>query len=536
MDFDTLIKHGTVVDGTGQKSYKADVGITAGKIAAIGDLAQASGAYLIDATNHVIAPGFIDMHAHSDVTMLDDPNGESKAYQGVTTEVSGNCGSTPYPAGIFGTGEELRKRQPTHPIPHSPTKWNWHDLDSWATYTEKAGISLNIVPQIGHSSIKKASGASEHRPANRDELKMMKKLTAEAIEQGAVAVTNGLTGAHFSGAPTSEIIELVATASQYKNAFYSTHPRLAGGWHFKAVEEAVHIGKSTGVRVEYSHIAIIDSRHHGKAQEMALIFEAGINDGVDIAFDIYPYLAGAASFKSLTPPWLESTSPDETLKLLSNSATRERAKNQMKEGWWGDMPWHFDKLIVVKVGQNGNREYLGQSLEDIASSRNSNPLDTILDTIIEDPSIESVMHNRSEEDMRYFLAHRLSIIGSDGTAISPDGIWKVTQPHPRIYGCHPRVLGKYVREQGVLSLEDAVYKMTGFPAERIGMKDRGTIKDKHVADIVIFDPENISDVSTYQHPHQYPIGIKHVLVKGESIIKDGTHTGARPGRVLKRGE
>ena len=383
------------------------------------------------------------MHAHSDVTMLDDPNGESKAYQGVTTEVSGNCGSTPYPAGIFGTGEELRKRQPTHPIPHSPTKWNWHDLDSWATYTEKAGISLNIVPQIGHSSIKKASGASEHRPANRDELKMMKKLTAEAIEQGAVAVTNGLTGAHFSGAPTSEIIELVATASQYKNAFYSTHPRLAGGWHFKAVEEAVHIGKCTGIRVEYSHIAIIDSRHHGKAQEMALIFEAGINDGVDIA---------------------------------------------------------------------------------------------ISDTIIEDPSIESVMHNRSEEDMRYFLSHRLSIIGSDGTAISPDGIWKVTQPHPRIYGCHPRVLGKYVREQGVLSLEDAVYKMTGFPAERIGMKDRGTIKDKNVADIVIFDPENISDVSTYQHPHQYPIGIKHVLVKGESIIKDGTHTGARPGRVLKRGE
>ena len=146
------------------------------------------------------------------------------------------------------------------------------------------------------------------------------------------------------------------------------------------------------------------------------------------------------------------------------------------------------------------------------------------------------MHNRSEEDMRYFLSHRLSIIGSDGTAISPDGIWKVTQPHPRIYGCHPRVLGKYVREQGVLSLEDAVYKMTGFPAERIGMKDRGTIKDKNVADIVIFDPENISDVSTYQHPHQYPIGIKHVLVKGESIIKEGIHTGARPGRVLKRGE
>ena len=535
MVFDTLIVNGTVVDGTGKASYRGDVGISGGKIVAIGALSDSEAARKIDATGHVIAPGFIDMHAHSDVTMLDDPGGESKAYQGVTTEVSGNCGSTPYPAGVLGTGEALREKQPTHPIPHSPTTWAWTDLDGWANYTKDAGISLNIVPQVGHSSLKRAAGAPFSRPAGPDELAMMKKLAAEAIEQGAVAVSNGLTGAHFENAPTSEIIELVKAAKPYENAFYSTHPRLAGGWHFKAVEEAVEIGRQTGVSVEYSHIAIIDSRQHGKAAEMASIFDRAREDGVDIAFDIYPYLAGAAGFKSLTPAWVEESGTDGVLKMLADPPTRKRIKEEMKGGWWGDMPFHFEKIVVVKVGPNGDTDHLGRSLAEIAESRGIDPLDTILDMIIEDPSVESVMHNRSEEDMRQFLAHPLSIIGSDGTAISPDGIWKVTQPHPRIYGCHPRVLGHYVREEGVLSLESAVHKMSGFPAERIGLRDRGRVEVGLVADLVVFDPDTVIDMSTYRDPHRYPLGIPHVFVNGEPIVSDDEHTGARPGRVLRRG-
>ena len=535
MAFDTLIVNGTVVDGTGKPSYKGDVGITGGKIAAIGELTESAAADKIDAAGHVVAPGFIDMHAHSDVTMLDDPRGESKAYQGVTTEVSGNCGSTPYPAGILETGEKLRSLQPTHPIPHSPTKWAWNDLDSWANYTEDAGIALNIVPQVGHSSLKRAAGAPFSRPADPDELALMKKLGAEAIEQGAAAVTNGLTGAHFENAPTSEIVALVQAAKSYENAFYSTHPRLAGGWHFKAVEEAVEIGRQTGVSVEYSHIAIIDSRHHGKAEEMASIFDQAREDGVDIAFDLYPYLAGAAGFTSLTPAWLEAPGKGAAADMLADPATRSRAKEEMKGGWWGDMPFHFDKIVVVKVGPTGDRDHLGRSLEEIAESRGTDPLDTILDMIIEDPSVESVMHNRTEEDMRYFLSHPLSIIGSDGTAISPDGIWKVTQPHPRIYGCHPRVLGRYVREEGVLSMESAVHKMTGFPADRIGLRDRGRVEEGLVADLVVFDPVTVVDVSTYQDPHRYPEGIPHVFVNGEAIVSEGKHSGALPGRVLRRG-
>ncbi len=535
MAFDTLILNGTVVDGTGKPSYLADVGIANDRIAAVGALSASEAASRIDAAGCVVTPGFIDMHAHSDVTMLDDPRGESKAHQGVTTEVTGNCGSTPYPAGVLGSGEALRRRQPTHPIPHSPTMWAWTDLDSWASHTEEAGIGLNIVPQVGHAALKNAAGASIDRPAGPDELALMKKLAAEAVEQGAAALSNALTGPHFEGAPTDEIVELLEAVRPYENAFYSTHPRLAGGWHFKAAEEAVEIGRRTGIVVEYSHIAIIDSRHHGKADEMAAIFEKGREEGVDVAFDLYPYLAGAAGFKSLTPPWMEGQGVEAALEMLADPATRRRAREQMEGGWWGDMPWHFDKIVIVKVGPNGDRGHLGRSLAEIADSRDAHPLDTLLDMLIEDHSVESVMHNRTEEDMRRFLVHPLSIIGSDGTAVSPHGIWSVTQPHPRIYGTHPRVLGRYVREEGVLSLEDAVHKMSGFPAERIGLRDRGRIEDGLAADLVVFDPETVSDTATYQEPHRYPDGIFHVFLNGEAIVRDGKHTGALPGRVLRRG-
>ena len=287
--------------------------------------------------------------------------------------------------------------------------------------------------------------------------------------------------------------------------------------------------------VEYSHIAIIDSRHHGKADEMASIFERARDDGTDIAFDLYPYLAGAAGFVSLTPAWMEGQGVDAVLKMLADPATRRRAREDMEGGWWGDMPWHFDKIVIVKVGPEGDRSHLGRSVEEIAESRGTHPLETVLDMILEDPRVESVMDNRTEEDMRSFLAHPLSIVGSDGTAISPDGIWSVTQPHPRIYGTHPRVLGHYVREEGVLSLEDAVRKMTGFPAERIGLRDRGRIEEGLAADLVVFDPETVVDVATYEDPHRFPEGVPHVFVNGEAIVRDGELTGALPGRVLRRG-
>ena len=445
MAFDTVILNGTVVDGTGRPPYRSDVGIAGGKIVAVGKLGDAEAQRKTDATGVVVAPGFIDMHAHSDVTMLDDPGGESKAHQGVTTEVSGNCGSSPFPAGRLGSGAELRRVRPLHPLPVSPTEWDWTDLDGWANHTESAGISLNIVPQVGHGALKAAAGAPASRPADQDELATMRRLTAEAVEQGAVAVTNALTGPHFENAPTSEIVALVEAVAPYQNAFYSTHSRLWGGYHFKAVEEAVEIGRRTGVAVEYSHIAIIDCRYHGKANEMAGIFEIARSEGVDITYDVYPYTAGAASFTSLIPPWMEEGGTEATLAQLRDPATRRRAREEMEGGWWGGMPWDFDAPVISKVGADGDPGHLGRSLAEIAESRGTDSLDTLLDMVVEDPDVESVMHNRSEDVMRYFLAHPLSMIGSDGTAVSPDGIYGATKPHPRLYGTYPRILDSLVK-------------------------------------------------------------------------------------------
>ena len=535
MEFDTLIVNGTVVDGTEAPRYKADVGITADRIAAVGELSDSQAGRIIDASGLVVAPGFIDMHSHSDVTMLDDPRGESKAHQGVTTEVTGNCGASPFPAGVLG-GPELRRRAPIAPLPVSPTEWEWSDLDGWADRLESSGIGLNVVPQVGHTALKLAAGAPLSRPANDEELATMRRLAAEAVEQGAVAVTNGLTGHHYANAPTSEIAAVVEAVALYENVFYSSHARLWGGENFKAAEEAVEIGRITGVPVNYSHIAIIDSRLHGRAAEMADILEQGRTEGMDVTFDVYPYTAAAASLRTLTTPWMEVGGVEATQARLRDPATRERARTEMERGWWGDIPWDWNSIVISKIGPEGDPVHLGRSVADIARSRNAGPLDTHLDLIVEDGEIESVMHNRTEADMRHFLAHPMSMIGSDGAAHSPTGIWSVTRPHPRHYGTYPRILGRYVRDENVLSLETAVHKMTAAPARRLGLRDRGRVAAGLVADVAVFDPDTVIDRATFEDPHQYPDGVLHVFVNGKPIVADGRHTGALPGRVLRRGQ
>ena len=412
------------------------------------------------------------MHSHSDVTMLDDPRGESKAHQGVTTEVTGNCGASPFPSGVLG-GRELRRRAPIAPLPVSPTEWEWSDLEGWADRLESSGIGLNVMPQVGHTALKLAAGAPLSRPANDEELATMRRLAAEAVEQGAVAVTNGLTGHHYANAPTSEIAAVVEAVALYENVFYSSHARLWGGENFKAAEEAVEIGRITGVPVNYSHIAIIDSRLHGRAAEMADILEQGRTEGMDVTFDVYPYTAAAASLRTLTTPWMEVGGVEATQARLRDPATRERARTEMERGWWGDIPWDWNSIVISKVGPEGDPAHLGRSVADIARSRNAGSLDTHLDLIVEDGEIESVMHNRTEADMRHFLAHPMSMIGSDGTAHSPTGIWSVTRPHPRCYGTYPRILGRYVRDEERALAGDGGPQDDRAPGREVGPTGQG---------------------------------------------------------------
>lgn len=534
MALDTLILNASVIDGLGKPRYKADIGIQNNRIEVIGNLKEAASKQKIDASGLVVSPGFIDMHSHSDVTLLDDPRGESKIHQGVTTEVTGNCGTTPYPSGIY-TGIELREQLPIHPLPESPSSWPWQTLDGWATYLEETGIGINLVPQVGHTTIKYAAGVPNDRPATGDELGFMRRLSAESVEQGAVSLTNGLTGPNFTFAPTSEIVSLIEAIKPYNNSFYASHARLGTGQHFKAVEEAIAIGNQCNIPVQFSHIAITDSNYHGRAAELVSLIEKARSSGLDITYDVYPYTAAGVSLRNLLPQWMEIGGALDTQAKLCQPELRVKASKELEKESPGSGPWRWDGIVISKVSSTGDSSQIGKSLEEISAQRNSAPLETLFDLILEDGNIECVFHNRNETDVQYFVSHQLSMIGTDGMAISPQGIWGPTKINPRFYGSYPRILGRYVRDYNLISLEDAIHKMSGFPAQRLNLKNRGMIVEGCVADIVIFNPDTIIDNATFEDPHQYPEGIHYVFLNGKKIISEGHHTGALAGKILRRG-
>ena len=530
MAFDISILNGTIVDGTGKPRYRADVGISGGRIEAVGQLSDAEAERRIDASGHVVTPGFIDMHSHSDRTLLHDPGAESRVHQGITTEVVGNCASTPFPVGPGGQASLERSHVADLP-------WDWTDLDGWADHLERGGISLNVAPQVGQAAIRIAAGVTEDRPPTEDEMREMRRLAAESVEQGAFSLTTGLTLPPSSYATTEEIVALVEAIAPYDGAFYASHARLWSGQHVAAVEECVEIARRAGVPAQYSHMAIIDPRAYGEGEQMVAPIEKARAEGVDATYDVYPYTAAGTHLQQLVPEWLQEDGVRAMLERLRDPETRKRAIEDTSRGYFRGLPFEWDRLVLDYIGSDANKALVGKSIAEVAEERNTTGVETMLALIDEeDNKVGIVMHNRVEPDVRFFLGHPLAMIGSDGSSVSPTGVYATDRPHPRFYGTYPRILGRYVREQpAVLTLEDAIYKMTGFPATRMSFGDRGTIAEGNVADLVVFDPDAVIDRATFEDPHQYPAGMPHVLVNGELVVADGNHTGARPGRVLRRG-
>ena len=539
MAFDTLITGGTIVDGTGKLRYDADVGITHGKIEAIGSLENAEAASTIDASGLIIAPGFIDMHSHSDMSLFDDPGGESKAFQGVTTEVTGNCSYSTFPIA------QNRKSDFAMGSFDWPVEWQWTDLDEWAGALESHGISINIAPQVGQAAIQLAVGAIEERPVTPDEMKAMQRLATEAIEQGAFSLPTGLSVAPSGYMSTDEVVELMQAIAHYEGVFYVTHSRFGAGKHVTAIEEAVEIGRRAGVPVQYSHLAIIakpdlggwrkPEGRRGHAPEMLEVFETARAGGMDITFDAYPFTAAGAGVSQLVPIWAQAGSNDDYMARLRDPQARQRIRDEVASGP-GGVPPRFDTWVISDVQTPTNRGLVGRSIEDIAEEREVEPAEAALQLEEEEQSsVSAVVHGRVERDVLHFMSHPLGMIGSDGNAVSPTGRQSNKQIHPRFYATYPRILGRYVREQSLISLETAVHKMACMPAERLHLKDRGRVEEGLVADLVIFDPDTVIDRSTFEKPHQLSEGVRHLLVNGESVILDGVHTQARAGRVLRRG-
>jgi len=529
--FDVIIKGATLVDGAGASGRPADLGVRRDRVAAIGDLSAASAADVVEARGHVVCPGFIDVHTHSDLTPLMDSRCASKVRQGVTTELVGNCGFSAFPL-LKGTAQE-RVELDRAVMMASGVEADWSDCAGYLAALERAEPAFNMATQVGNGTIRSAVMGYDNRPPTADELRAMRRLVAGAMEQGAFGLSTGLTLHPSSLAQTGEVVALCKEVARW-GGLYNTHTRHLAGWHFKSVEEAIEIGRRAGVAVEVAHLCVLDPRYWGQAERLVKIIEDARADGVDVTFDAYPYTAAGCPFSEAMPDWVQDGGTEAMLRRLGDPAVRRRILAEADTSWCGGIPVHWDKVFIAWGGPYGDAVWTGKTVAALAGEKGVSAAEMMLDILIQSRDVGlMIVHNRLEEDVERFISHHLGSIGSDGIAIAADGPWGGSPVHPRFYGAFPRVLARFVRERQALSLEEAIRKMTSLTADRLGLKDRGRLQEGYAADLVLFDPATVQDRATFEDSHQYPAGISHVMVNGQWVVCDGEQTQARPGRVLR---
>ncbi|WP_395153684.1 amidohydrolase family protein [Ilumatobacter sp.] len=524
--FDLIIRNATLIDGTGAPARPGDIGISDGLITAVGDVAaDALTERSIDATGRVVCPGFIDIHTHSDLTLVADGTGESKLRQGVTTEVVGNCSFAAFP--IEPKRLDLHVdhlARATAPI----TPW-WTDFDGYADALHEQGLAINVAPLAGHGTLRVAAMGVDNRPATADELSRMESDLDHALEQGAFGMSTGLTHVPSSYGDFDEVAALARVLAA-RGALYATHCRAIAPDERASVAEAIDIGRQTGVTVEFSHLAINRPDRWGHGTELLAMFDEAREEGIDIFFDVYPYAASSSSLTQYLPPWLQAGGTEAMRARLANPDDRRQAIDDMAEGWFGGIPWLWDRFLVSSCPDGYG---IAQTLEALSTSEGIEPYELTLQLCERyGNEMQVVLFYRDEDDVAKFLAHPLSVIGSDGNAIPLDQ--PTACPHPRNFGTFPRVLGVYARDKAVLELVDAVNKMTAEPARRLGMTDRGTLSVGTAADLVMFNPETVIDNSEFGQDAAPPTGIDVVVVGGRVMLDHGTISTDRPGRVLRR--
>jgi len=523
-----------VIDGSGNPWFRCDVGIEKGKIAALDNLASDSADTTIDAKNMVVCPGFIDMHSHSDFTLLINPLAESKIRQGVTTEVVGNCGTSGAPLNNL-LKEDMLKTMPI--LSEAKLELSWSSLSQYAKLMEKKGVALNVAPLVGNSNIRVFVLGFENRRPSEDELKEMKKILAQALKAGAFGLSSGLIYPPSCYADTNELVELAKVVAQF-GGIYTSHIRGEGITLITAVNEAIEIGRRARVPVEISHHKASGKANWGKIKQTLRMMERAREEGVDVTCDVYPYTAGSTGLDALLPPTVYEGGVEKLIERLRDPKTRRQIKKEMmrtsEEGGsksLGMLEWDNIRISYCK----GHPELEGRNIEEITREKGVDPYEFVFDLLIEEKaSVGIVLFTMREEDMHYVLRHHLSMVGSDSSTQAPYGVLRKGKPHPRTYGTFPRILGRYAREKRLLTLENAVRKMTSLPAQKLKLRDRGLIKEGVWADVVIVDPKRVIDKASYEEPHNYPEGIEYVLVNGELVIKKRRHTKALPGRVLRR--
>lgn len=519
--FDLMIRGADVVDGTAAERRRADVAVRDGRIAAVGSIPHdAEAARVVDGEGLVLAPGFIDIHTHSDLYLVENGLGESKLRQGVTTEVTGNCSFAPFPI------EPARRDLHVDHLARATANIDvhWTDLVGYADALTSAGLGVNVAPLAGHGTLRVAAMGVDQRPPTSDELARMTRDLEVALEQGAWGMSTGLTHVPSAYGQFDEIAALAGVLARH-DALYATHCRDTTG-----LGESVELGRRTGARVEHSHMAINDPKLWGGAHAQLEQLEDAREQGVDIVCDVYPYDASSSSLTQYLPPWVQAGGTAAMRERLSDPGTRDRALRDMTDGWFSGIPFLWDRFLVSETPDGYG---IAQTLETLAEEAGAEPYDFMLGLCERyGNSVQVVLFYRAEEDVETFLAHPLAVVGSDGNAVALDQ--PLARHHPRSFGTFPRVLGRYVRERKVLSLEQAVHKMTGEPARRLGMADRGTIRQGNAADLVLFDPDTVADTAGFGVAPTPPVGISLVTVNGTVMLDDDRLSAERPGQVLLR--
>jgi N-acyl-D-amino-acid deacylase len=519
---DLLIRGGTVIDGTGAPPVRADVAVTNGRITDVGAFTGRRAMRMIDARDMVVSPGFIDVHSHSDESMLLNSAMESALHQGVTLVVCGNCGGSSAP--VHGVAAEEADRE----YERLGIRRTWSSFYEYSGAVEGKGSAINVCSFVGHGTLRMCVMGAQDRPPTQTELAQMCALLARAMDEGAIGLASGLIyppSAYGTADELASLCEIVAG----RGGLYASHIRNEGAQLLEAVEEGLEIGRRSRARVQLSHHKASGRKNWGKVNESIARIADARSAGVDVQADQYPYTASSTGLAVTIPNWVHEGGSAKLTERLRDPAVRMRIRDEDTET---GRAW--DRIVVARARHHA--EYSGRTVAELAAAAGKDPLEWTCDTLVEhDGAVDIIHHSMSEDDVRVVMAQPWVAIGSDSRANAPYGPLSFGKPHPRSYGTFPRVLGHYARDQKVLTLEEAVRKMTSLTARHLRLQDRGEVRVGAWADLVVFDPARVADRATYDDPHRYPDGIGYVVVNGALALDQGETTAERAGRFLRQG-
>jgi N-acyl-D-amino-acid deacylase len=529
--YDVILRGGTVYDGTGTPGRIADVGIRGDRIAAVGDLASAQGQTVLDAKGLAVAPGFINMLSWSTDSLIADGRSQGEIRQGVTLEVMGEGHS-------MGPLTDEMKRRAVEQQGDIRYDITWTTLAEYLAFLEKKGISPNVASYIGAATIREHVVGLDDRKATPEELEKMRALVRQEMQAGALGIGSSLIYAPGTYASTEELIELSKAAAPYGGRYIS-HLRSEGDRFLESVDELITIARVAGVPAEIYHLKAAGASNWPKMDQAIAKIEAARKEGLRITADMYTYTAGSTGFDACIPPWSRAGGYDELFKRIADPATRARMIAEMRApavGWENlcQAAGTPHGLLLVEFKNDALKPLTGKRLDEVMKIRGTDAENTILDLIAEDRTrVGVVFFLMSEDNVRKQVKLPWVSLGSDASSMAPEGVFLKSSTHPRAYGNFARFLGRYVRDEKLVPLPDAIRRLTSLPAANLGLKDRGLLKVGAFADVVAFDPATIADKATFEQPHQYAVGMRHVLVNGVPVLRDGEHTGATPGRALK---